>query len=393
MIHLHRESPVAHCGLIINTGGRDELPDEHGMAHFIEHVIFKGTGKRKLYHILSRMEDVGGDLDAYTTKEDTWIYAAFLNQHYERCMELISDIVFNSIFPAKEVEKEKVVVIDEINSYRDVPADLIYDDFEDMVFAGHPLGRSILGCEESVSSFGIADIRRFIDRTYTTNQMIVCSVGSLDFGKLCRIFEKHFSHHRTKERTSSRKKFRSYKPVEKIVNHDTHQAHCIIGNVAYGSLHPSRLGLLLLSNILGGPGMNSRLNLSLREKYGLVYHVESSYTRYTDTGLWNIYFGTDKENLDKCNELIRKELQFLKKNCLGTMQLHRAKQQMKGQIAISSDSNANLLFTFGKSYLLYNKVDSLEKVFSMIDELESEKLAGIANEIFDESMISKLIYL
>ncbi|MFH2142269.1 MAG: pitrilysin family protein, partial [Bacteroidota bacterium] len=339
LIHVYKNSAVAHCGLIINTGSRDEVENEHGIAHFIEHVIFKGTKKRKLFHLLSRMEDVGGEIDAYTSKEETWIYSTFLPTYYERSVELISDIVFNSIFPEKEIEKEKVVVMDEINSYKDSPSELIYDDFEDMVFANHPLGRNILGTKKTIRSFNQDTIKNFISKEYNTDQMILCSVGNIPFDKLVKYFIKHYNHIPKNIRKTERSEFSSYFSETKEIRLKTYQAHCIIGNVAYSSDHSNRLGLLLINNILGGNGMNSRLNLSLREKNGLVYHVESNYTRYSDTGIWNIYFGTDKENLRKCIDLVFKELQFLKLKKMGTIQLHKAKRQMIGQLAISADNN------------------------------------------------------
>lgn len=392
LIHHRKDTAVAHCGLIINTGSRDERESEHGIAHFIEHVIFKGTKKRRLFHLLSRMEDVGGEIDAYTSKEETWIYTTFLPAYYERSIELISDIVFNSVFPEKEIEKEKIVVIDEINSYKDNPSELIYDDFEDMAFANHPLGRNILGSKSSIQKFNQTAVKKFIASSYNTDQMILCFVGNISFERVVRFFIKYYSHIPANIRITKREKYSNYQASLKEIRQKTYQAHCVIGNIAYSSDHRDRLGLLLLNNILGGNGMNSKLNLSLREKNGLVYHVESNYNRYSDTGIWNVYFGTDKENLNRCIDLVYKELYLLKSKKPGTLQLHKAKKQMIGQLAISADNNLNVLFTLGKSYLLYNTVESLEKVNKKIENLDADMLFRIANEIFDKDKISTLIY-
>jgi predicted Zn-dependent peptidase len=392
LLHIHKKSPVAYCGFIINTGSRDELKSEQGIAHFIEHTIFKGTKKRKPFHIINRMESVGGELDAYTTKEETWVYTTFLSKYYERSIELISDIVFNSVFPEKEIEKEKIVVLDEINSYKDTPAEQIFDDFEEIIFKDHPIGRNILGNSKSISQFKQKDIQKFIQNNYHTDQMILCSVGEIDFEKLKKQFIKYFNPVTRVNRTRKRAAFKNYTPQVKKIVYNTFQSHCILGNLAYSAKDKKRLGLLLLNNILGGPGMNSRLNMTLREKHGLVYHVESNYNRYSDTGAWNIYFGTDKENVERCLSLVNKELQNLKNKKLGTIQLHNAKQQMIGQIAISSDNSLNQLFALGKSFLLYNKLDSLDSVYKKIDKLKSDQVIEIANEIYDQSKISTLIF-
>lgn len=392
LIHKQTDSKVAYCGIIINTGTRDEAEREHGIAHFIEHVIFKGTTKRRAYHILSRLEDVGGELDAYTTKEKTCIYATFLNEYYERSMELIGDITFNSTFPEKELIKEKEVIFDEINSYKDSPAELIFDDYEELVYPDHPIGRNILGTKKDLKRFGKKHVEKFIANNYNTDQIVFCSVGDINFKKLVKLFEKHFGHVASNPRSFKRLPVEGYSPVNKTVSKKTYQAHCVMGNVAYDIMDKRRLGLILLNNMLGGPGMNSRLNLMLREKHGYVYNVESNYSPYSDTGLFNIYFGTDKENLDKATELVYRELTKLKDTKLGTLQLHKAKRQMIGQLAISSDSHANLLFTIGKSHLLFNKVESLEEINRKIELVTAGDLQDIAMEIFDFNQFSTLIY-
>ncbi|MGD9556815.1 MAG: M16 family metallopeptidase [Mangrovibacterium sp.] len=386
------ESPAAHFGIILNTGSRDELADEQGIAHFIEHVIFKGTKKRKAFHIISRIEDVGGELNAYTGKEETAVYATFLNEHYDRAMELISDIIINSTFPEKELEREKEVVIEEINSYKDSPQELIFDDFDELLFDGHPIARNILGSPAQVKAFNRKSILRFIGNNYNTDEMVLSSVGNIPFTRFQLMAEKYFGHIPEKQRVVTRNAFENYIPGIRRISKDTFQSHCVIGNIAYDARNRKRMGMVLLNNILGGQSMNSRLNLSLRERNGLAYNVESSYTSYSDTGQFNVYFGTDRENLEKAIRLIKKEFSLLKEKKLGTLQLSKAKKQLIGQLAISSEDRDDLMLTLGKSFLLYNKVDSLEKIYRQIEQISGQMILEIANEILDEKSMSTLIY-
>jgi predicted Zn-dependent peptidase len=392
LVHQQIVSPVSHLGVILNTGSRDEEINEQGIAHFIEHVIFKGTKKRKAYHIISRIEDVGGELNAYTTKEETSVYAIFLNEYFERSMELISDILINSTFPQKELEKEKEVVIEEINSYKDSPSDLIFDEFEEVLFDGHPIARNILGTPENVKSFSRENIFDFICRNYHTDQMVLSSVGSLPFDKIIRLTEKYFGQIPEKIRSNKRLGFDHYQASKRIVQKDTFQTHCIIGNIAYDHQNPRRIGMVLLNNILGGQSMNSRLNLALRERNGLAYNIESNYTAYSDTGQFSIYFGTDKENLDRAISLVQKEIKQLKNKELGLQQLIKAKKQLIGQLAISNENREDLMLSIGKSYLLYDHVDNLQQVYEKINRLTSREIQEISNEIFEESQTSILIY-
>jgi len=392
IIHKPVKSLVGHCAIMINAGSRDEKKNEHGMAHFIEHVIFKGTQKRKAYHILSRLDDVGGELNAYTTKEETCIYASFLIQDFERAVELLHDITFNSVFPVKELEKEKEVIIDEINSYKDNPSELIFDEFEDLVFSDNAMGRNILGTPELLRSFTKDDILNFIKNNYHTDQIVFCSVGNIPEKKIDKIARRYFESLPENRRSSSRPDIKNYKPETKILDKNTYQSHVMIGNIAYSFQHKDRLGLSLLNNLLGGPGMNSRLNLSLREKNGIAYNIESLYTPYDGTGVFCIYYGTDEENIDRSLSIIRKELKKLRTKRLGILQLSKAARQLKGQLAISSDNKENLMLALGKSYMLFNKVDSLETAYNKIDRITADDLQRIANEILDEDRLSMLIY-
>lgn len=392
IIHRNTDSPVAHLGVMINAGSRDEEGDEHGMAHFIEHSVFKGTKKRKAYHILNRIEGVGGELNAYTTKEETVLYSTFLNEYYERSAELIGDILLNSVYPDKELEKEKEVIYEEINSYKDSPSELIFDEFDELIFDGHPIARNILGTRENIQSFHRNDVLDFIDKNYHTDQIVISSVGNIRFKELVRILDKYFGQAPEKSRKSRRSEFGNYNPHTLEVDKDTFQSHCVMGNIAYDIEHPKRIVLVLLNNILGGQAMNSRLNMALREKRGMAYNVESSYTPFTDTGLFSVYFGTDKENLLRARDLVQKEFDLLRNNPLGAIQLSKAKKQLIGQIAISTESHEDLMLAIGKSYLLYNKVDPLRIVFSKIEAISAQELQDVANEILDPSMISTLTY-
>lgn len=392
IIHQNTNSPVAHLGVLINTGSRDEKKNEHGLAHFIEHSVFKGTTKRKSFHILSRIEGVGGELNAYTTKEETVLFSTFLNEYYERAAELLGDILLNSIYPEKELEREKEVVYEEINSYKDSPSELIFDEFDEMVFDGHPLARNILGTRKNLKKFNRESILKFIKNNYHTDQIVISSVGNYDFEDLVKLLDKYFGETPERKRKNLRKAYQDYSPRKKIIEKDTFQAHCVMGNMAYDIHHPQRIVMVLLNNILGGQAMNSRLNLALRERRGMAYNVESSYTPYSDTGFFNVYFGTDKENLDKALALVNNEFKILRNKKIGPIQLSTAKKQMTGQIAISTESHEDLMLAIGKSYLLYNKVDPLSVVFKKIDAISAEALLEVANETLNENQMSTLVY-
>ncbi len=392
LVHKPVDNIVAHAGIIINTGSRDELPEEHGIAHFIEHTIFKGTKKRKVYHVLSRLENVGADLNAYTTKEETVIYASFVKDHYDRTLELISDITFNSTFPAKEIEKEKDIIVDEIESYKDSPAELIFDEFEDQIFDGHSIGRNILGTEKNIRKFTREDITRFIKDNYHTDQIVICSVGSIDFNKLVNKVEKYFAHIPENIRSFKRSAFSDYIPLHRVFDRDTHQTHCMIGNVAYSYKEKQKNAFTLLNNILGGPGLNSRLNLGIREKYGFAYNIESNYTPYTDSGVFMVYLGTALGYADRSINLVYKELKKLRESKLGVMQMRISKQQFIGQLAISYESNLNDMLSIGKSYLHFDKVDTLEDIHRKINAITADELLQTANEVFDMESLSSLAY-
>ena len=386
-------SAISHVGLFINVGSRDETIEERGIAHFLEHVLFKGTKNRKAFHILQRLDVVGGELNAYTTKEETCIYASVLNEHLDRALELISDITFNSIFPEHELIKEKEVVIDEILSYQDSPAELIFEDFDNILFKGSSLGNDILGSEVDIRNITKEKIVAFVNKHYVPENMVISSVGNLSiskvFQKCCKYFEVINDRKSIIDRTIVPQ---SFKFNEKMLK-ETHQCHTIIGNTTYSYEDPNRTAMVLLNNYLGGPAMNSRLNLEIREKYGYAYTIDSSYQPYTDTGIFCIYFGTDVKNLEKTKKLIQKELKKLKENKFTVLQLHQAKQQLKGFIALGLESRVGLMLSLGKSFLVSEKVDTVSDSLSKIEALNAEDLLVVANETFDWDKMSELTYL
>ena len=392
IIHEPTLSKVAYCGFAIDAGTRDEAEHEQGMAHFVEHLIFKGTEKRKAWHILNRMENVGGDLNAYTNKEETVVYSAFLTEHLERALELLGDIVFHSTFPQHEIEKETEVIIDEIQSYEDTPSELIFDDFEDMIFRNHPLGRNILGKPELLRSFRTEDVLSFTCRFYQPGNMVFFVQGQYDFRRIIRLAEKYLSDVPAGEVNSRRVPPPLYAPEHLMVAKDTHQAHVMIGSRGYNAYDDKRTALYLLNNILGGPGMNSRLNVSLRERRGLVYNVESNLTSYTDTGVFCTYFGCDPEDVDTCMRLVMKELKSLRDTKMTSQQLAAAKKQLIGQIGVASDNNENNALGMAKTFLHYHKYETSEAVYQRIEQLTPEILLEVANEMFAEDYLSTLIY-
>lgn len=392
IIHEPSSSKVAYCGFAVDAGTRDEAENEQGMAHFVEHLIFKGTRKRKAWHILNRMENVGGDLNAYTNKEETVIYLAFLTEHFGRALELLADIVFHSTFPQNEIEKETEVIIDEIQSYEDTPSELIFDDFEDMIFRNHPLGRNILGRPDLLKKFRSEDAMAFTSRFYQPSNMVFFVLGDFNFQKIVRQVEKLLVDLPLVTVENQRTIPPLYVPEQLVVHKETHQAHVMIGSRGYNAYDDKRTALYLLNNILGGPGMNSRLNVSLRERRGLVYTVESNLTSYTDTGAFCIYFGTDPEDVDTCLKLTYKELKRMRDVKMTSSQLMAAKKQLIGQIGVASDNNENNALGMAKTFLHYNKYESSESVFRRIEALTAEGLLEVANEMFAEEYLSTLIY-
>ena len=408
IIHLPSDSKVVYCGYQINAGTRNEEPGEEGLAHFCEHVTFKGTERRKAWHILNCLESVGGDLNAYTNKEGTVYYSAILKEHIARAVDLLTDIVFHSVYPQAEIDKEVDVICDEIESYNDSPAELIYDEFENIIFKDSPLGHNILGTAEQVRSFKTEDALRFTRKLYRPDNAIFFAYGDIDFKKLVRLLKKSFL---SEERRVKSEKFNSpeaqaqfniqhstfntqhsFEGQTIVMQKNTHQAHVMIGTRAYDVNDSRRMPLYLLNNMLGGPGMNAKLNLALREHNGLVYTVESTMVAYGDTGVWSIYFGCDEHDVKRCLRLVRKELDKFMLKPLSEVQLKAAKKQIKGQIGVACDNRENFALDFGKSFLHYGWEKNVDRLYEQVDEITAEQIQAVAKELFDKDRLTTLIF-
>ena len=396
IIHLPSASPVLYCGYGINAGTRDELPGEEGLAHFCEHTTFKGTARRKAWHILNCLERVGGDLNAFTTKEETVYYASILGEHVARAVDLLTDIVFNSCYPQQEIDKEVAVICDEIESYNDSPSELIYDDFENLVFGGHPLGHNILGQAEQLHTYTAADALRFTRRFYRPDNAVFFAYGNIDFTRLVSLLRRATAGLEggtpTLDTADTATTLPPYEPQELAVSKGTHQTHVLIGTRTYSVFDQKRMALYLLNNVLGGPGMNARLNLSLREHNGLVYTVDSSMVNYSDTGVWCVYFGCDPHDVERCRRLVRKELDRLMLRPMSAAQLAAAKKQLKGQVAVAGDNRENFALGFAKSYLHYGWKKDVNRLFEQIDALTADDLQQVANEVFDQRKLTTLMF-
>ena len=420
IIHLPSDSQVVYCGYQINAGTRNEEPGEEGLAHFCEHVTFKGTERRKAWHILNCLESVGGDLNAYTNKEGTVYYSAILKEHIARAVDLLSDIVFHSVYPQAEIDKEVEVICDEIESYNDSPAELIYDEFENILFKGSPLGHNILGTAEQVRSFKTEDALRFTRKLYRPDNAIFFAYGDIDFKKLVKLLKTlnlelgtlNFMNSKTSETPaaemeagdanhkvqSSKFKVQSKEVQSKVAGQtivmqkNTHQAHVMIGTRAYDVNDDRRMPLYLLNNMLGGPGMNAKLNLALREHNGLVYTVESTMVAYGDTGTWSIYFGCDEHDVKRCLRLVRKELDKFMQKPLSDAQLKAAKKQIKGQIGVACDNRENFALDFGKSFLHYGWEKNVDRLYEQVDAITAAQIQAVAQELFDKDRLTTLIF-
>ena len=418
IIHLPSDSKVVYCGYQINAGTRNEEPGEEGLAHFCEHVTFKGTERRKAWHILNCLESVGGDLNAYTNKEGTVYYSAILKEHIARAVDLLTDIVFHSVYPQAEIDKEVEVICDEIESYNDSPAELIYDEFENIIFKGSQLGHNILGTAEQVRSFKTEDALRFTRKLYRPDNAIFFAYGDIDFKKLVRLLKKSFLSEerrgKSEETTFGDRRESQFNSPEAqaqftiqhstfntqhsfegqtiVMQKNTHQAHVMIGTLAYDVNDSRRMPLYLLNNMLGGPGMNAKLNLALREHNGLVYTVESTMVAYGDTGIWSIYFGCDEHDVKRCLRLVRKELDKFMQKPLSEAQLKAAKKQIKGQVGVACDNRENFALDFGKSFLHYGWEKNVDRLYEQVDEITAEQIQAVAQELFDKDRLTTLIF-
>ena len=389
-IHRQVKSGVARCALLINAGSRDELKGEEGIAHFTEHGFFKGTERRKSYQVNCRLENLGGELNAYTTKEDTTVHATVLRGDFSKAVELISDVVFNSTFPDRELDKEREVILDEINTYRDSPMDSIYDSFEDLIFDGSGLGHNILGTPRSLRSINSKAIHRFRARTHTTDRMVFASIGNISLKRIKEIAERYLGSQTPTTHSCQRNEPIIVAPFEKVLNKHTHQAHCIIGTRAYNITDERRLPFAILTNILGGPSANSRLNISVRERNGLTYNIGASYTAMSDCGLASIYFSSDHENVALCREIIDNEIKRLKDVRLTARQFSMAKRQFIAQMTILTEGAEGYMLGVGKSLLAFGVVDTLEESYRKIEAVTTSQIMEVANEVWQNS--STLLY-
>ena len=392
LIHKEKQGEIVHLVLMVETGTRDEQAHENGLAHFVEHTIFKGTQSRKAYHILSCLDNVGGDLNAFTTKEETCIQATFLKQHYKRSLDLFADIAFHSTFPENELAKEKEVILDEINSYLDSPSDEIYDLFEEMVFKGHPLARNILGTTDLVKGFKRQDILNFMAHNYSTDSMILASIGDISFKEFEHLAMKYFGEQPAHKVGKKRETFTGYRPEKRSEIRNNHLSHCMIGGLAPEFSSPLRMPIVILNNVLGGPAMSSRLGLNIREKYGFAYSIESQYTAYSDIGLISVYMGVDPDSLEKAIGLVYKEIDKLCQQKLGTMQLQHAKQQLIGQVALSYESGMNELLSATRSLLMNEPIEYMDDIIKKVEAVSADDILEVANQVFDKAQLSQIVF-
>ncbi len=392
LVHRYTPSIVSHCGLTIGIGSRDEKLSENGTAHFVEHCLFKGTSKRKAYRILDCIDGVGGELNAFTTKEETCVYGLYLQQYHERFLELLADIVFHSTFPEQAIEKEKEVILDEINSYMDTPSEQIFDDFEYRLFGNRGLGRMILGTPDKVKAMTRERLQDFVRANYTTDNMVISTITSIPADKWFAMCEKHLGKEPKTERTNKRTSIGIYKPTYKCIDRDTYQSHIIIGNRAYSYRNLKKVAFSLLNNILGSGAMNSFLNMHIREKYGFTYSIESSYTAYYDTGVFSVYASTDKKHVNRTLELIKSELEKLQTKPINDKMLSRFKKQFIGQLIVNADHNQSEMLSMGKVLLNHGRITPLDEVCRQVAQITSGQLLEVAKEVFSEDKLSVMEY-
>ncbi len=387
-----RSTKVIHCGFHLDIGSRDEAEEQQGIAHFWEHMAFKGTNKRKAFHILNRLDSVGGELNAFTTKEKICFYASVLTEYFPKAFDLLADITFDSIFPEKQIENEKNVILEEMAMYNDSPEDAIQDDFDDLIFKDHSLGRNILGTQKSIRSFKRDDFKEFISKNIDTDKIIFSSVGNVSFERVKKLALKYLSQIPAHKTNRIRTPYNIYKPERKQFLKPITQAHCAIGSTAYPIIHGNRLPFFLLINLLGGPGMNSRLNLALRENKGYVYSVDAQYSAFTDSGMFAIFFGTEPGQLKRAEKMVLKELHKLQAKPLGSLQLYKAKEQLIGQLAMAEENNLGFMIMMGKSLLDLGRIEQLDDIFQKIKTIDAVQLMNLSNEMFASDKLSTLSY-
>ena len=399
IVHRTSRSEVAYVGISVGAGTRDEDSRLNGLAHYVEHCVFKGCRtafghELSARQIINRIEGIGGEINAYTTKEETTFYAATPVEHYRQTLQLIADMVLRPTFPKKETDKELGVILDEIESYEDSPSELIYDDFESLVFSGHPLAQPILGKRKTLKTISSTATHplSWIENHFTPDRMVVFTQGNMSFESVCRQVEHIFAE--TEEHSSADKRLApaTYNPQQATFKRHTHQIHVMVGGRAYQLGHDRQLGMYLLNNILGGGSLNSRLNLSLREQKGLVYTVESQYVPLSDTGYWSVYFATEEHNMEQCMELVKAELRRLREDKLTTLQLQRALTQLHGQMAISAENQEGNVLAMGKQMLYFGTAPTWQETFRKVADTSADTLQEIANDLLSENTLCTLIY-
>lgn len=381
---------IVHCGIFLGIGSRDETTKNQGIAHFWEHMAFKGTKKRTSIDIIESLDSIGGELNAFTDKEKIVFYASVRDRYFERAVDVLTDITFKSTFPVKELEKERGVILEEMSMYFDSPDDSLQDELEALIFKNHPLGMNILGSAETVKNFRKKDFVSFFGEHADSRKIVFSVIGNVTLGEVERMARKYFERNPMFKSNARRKKFQVYKQEEKILQREVKQSRCGIGRDAYPLLHENRIPFYVMSNIIGGPGMNSRLSMSVREKHGLVYSIDANYMAYSDTGMFAIYFGTEPKQVSKCMKLINREMEKLRHRRLSPSELASAKEQIKGQLALSEENNLGLMIMMGRAIIDHDRVPPLKEVFEKIDNVSSLSLQSVANEMFDETKLSYL---
>ncbi|MBQ9076882.1 MAG: insulinase family protein [Muribaculaceae bacterium] len=391
IVHRYSDSPVEYCGVAVNVGSRDETVVQHGLAHFVEHTIFKGTARRRSWHIINRMESIGGELNAYTTKEETMLYSVFPNGYLGRALELIADLVTSSQFPETELAKEREVVADEINSYLDTPSEAIFDDYEDLLFAGSSLGHNILGSVESLSGFTSDVCRDYLDSHYTSGNMVLFYMGRTTPERLMKYVETYLSGLLAGERTGRVVNVPVNAPFDLRRETGNHQCHTVIGARLPGMYSELRYPIALLTNIVGGPGMNSLLNVSLRERRGLVYTVDASSSMFTDVGEFTIYFGCDAEDIKTCRRIVLNHLDSMASSQMPVRRLEAAKKQYLGQLTVASDNKEQMALSTARATLYHGRVATAEEITERIMAITPESLREVA-ELVSPSNCSILTF-
>jgi predicted Zn-dependent peptidase len=382
----------AHLGVFVQTGSRNEPTHLAGISHFIEHMVFKGTQRRNSFHILNRLDSVGGDLNAYTSKEETVYHASFISKYYDRAMELLADLVLNPTFPDAEVEKEREVILEEFRTYKDMPSENIFDEFDEMLFPNEPFGKNILGSPKSLKLIHKKELADFHRQRYFALPLVICSVGKISLQRLAALVKKYFDNFKTVPDALSFPKPTLSAPFHHTISKKSVQQHIVLGCESFPSQHAKSITFNFINNILGGPAMNSRFNLGIREKYGLTYQLDSHYQAHSDIGFFTVYASTDKKTANRVVELIFKEIEKMKTIKMGVLQLSQAKNQYIGQMLLNREQGQNLMLAIGKAAMFKERLESFEEIIQKITQISASNILETANEIFKKDQFYQLHY-